>query len=77
MEAIPGDVRGVPLGQARWHDALDWLSQELLRRPTERLADPRAGIRDATAGVHGNHGIRTRVEHELGAESERWGEPGA
>jgi hypothetical protein len=77
MEAIPGDVRSMSVNQARWHDALDWLSQELLRRPTERLADPRAGIHNATASVHCDHGIRTRVEHELGAEPERWSEPGA
>jgi hypothetical protein len=77
MKAIPGDVRGVPLGQARWHDALDWLCQEFLRCPAEHLVDPRAGIHDATAGVDGNHGIRARVEHDLGAEAERWSEPGA
>jgi hypothetical protein len=77
MEAIPGDVRGVLLGQARWHDALDWLSQELLRRPAKCLADPRARIHDATASVDGDHGIRSHVEHELGAEAERWSEPGA
>jgi hypothetical protein len=77
MKPIPGAVRGVPLGQARWHDALDWLSQEFLGRPAERLADPRARIDDATASVHGHHGIRARVEHLLGAETERWSEPGA
>jgi hypothetical protein len=77
MEAIPGAVRGVPIGQACRHHALDWLSQEFLRRPAERLADPRAGIHDATASVDGNHGIRTRVEHELSAETEKWCEPGS
>jgi hypothetical protein len=77
VEAIPGAVRRVPLGQAGWHEALDWLAQESLGCPSERLADLRADIYDATASVHGNHGIRTRVEHLFGAEAERCCESGA
>jgi len=64
-------MRGVALGQAGRHEALDWLSEEILRRPTERLLDPRAGIDDPTATIDGNDGVRARVEHLLGVELER------
>ena len=74
---IPGSMRGVSLGQARRHEALDRLATELLRRPAEHLLDPRAGVHDPTATVDGNDDVRARVEHRLGAEPERSDGPGS
>ena len=77
MKAIPGSVGGVSLGQAQRHEALDRLSEELLRRPAECVQDPGAGVHDPTANVDGNNHVGARVEHELGAEPEWCGGPGS
>ena len=77
VKAIPGSVRGVSLGHARWHETLDRLSKELLWRPAERVLGPRAGVHDPTATVDGNDGVGARVEHDLGAESEWCGGSGS
>ena len=76
VTAVPGSLRDVSLGQARRDEALDRLPTELLRRPAERLLDPRAGVHDPTATVDGKDGIRARVEHLLGAEPEWCGSLG-
>jgi hypothetical protein len=68
VNAIPGSVRGVPFGQARRHQALDRLSEELRRRPAERVQDPPGGVHDPTATVDGDNHVRARVEQKLGAE---------
>jgi hypothetical protein len=58
-------VGNVALGQARRHEKLDRLTAELIRRPAERVLDPRVGVHDATATVDGDDGVRARVEDWL------------
>jgi hypothetical protein len=60
-------VLGVPFGHPRGHEALDALSQEILRRPAEHLFDFRVGVHDPPAAIDGNHGIGACVEHRFGA----------